>query len=366
MNRTHSKNIHHAGAVKPVRVDEKTNLVGLLEQFSNTSFQSRNLYRVYRTLDAMETDLDRPVVFLSLAGGMVPAGMKNVIMDMMKRNMVDVIVSTGANITHDVCEALGYSHYVGSDEFSDVELRKSNLVRIYDTYLSGASFIAEGKLVLKVVSKLEKREYSSREFLHHLGNEINTSKSFLATASKLGLPVFCPALNDCDIGIALTKNYVENTGERKFLVNPIRDNFEIYQVYKKAVKTGIVIIGGGVPRNYTQQVPVIEEVITGRMSKDNLYMGYNYGVLITTDDPKWGGLSGCTFSESLSWGKYSVESYTATVYCDATIAFPLVVGAVIQKSGKKLALKSRIKLEWKEDKLLNMVYEKPLVASSKL
>lgn len=365
MNRTHYKNIHHAGAVKPVKVDEKTNLAGLLEQFGNTSFQSRNLYRAYRTLEAMETDPDRPVIFLSLAGAMVPAGMKNVIIEMMKRNMVDVIVSTGANITHDVCEALGYSHYVGSNEFSDEELRKSNIVRIYDTYLSGAAFIAEGRLVLKLVSKLEKREYSSREFLYNLGNEINNSKSFLSMASRLGLPVFCPALNDCDIGIALTKSYVENTSERRFLINPIRDNYEIYQIYKRASKTGIVIIGGGVPRNYTQQVPVIDEVITGRMTKDNLYIGYNYGVLITTDDPKWGGLSGCTFSESLSWGKYSVESYTATVYCDATIAFPLVVGAVIQKSSKKLALKPRAKFEWKEDKLLNMAYEKPLVASSK-
>jgi len=351
--------------VKPIAVGEQTRLVDLVEQFSNTSFQSRNLFKVFSVLEMMETDPDRPLIFLTVAGAMVPAGMKGIINEMMHWKMVDVIISTGANVVHDIVEGLGYNHYVGDERSDDTQLRRSGFVRIYDTLLPDEGFSAAGRLVLDVARSFSGRHVSSREFLEAVGLRIRSPDSFVATAAEVGVPLYVPALNDSDIGIQLTKHYAESLPEERMTLDPIRDNYEMYQIFTRAKKTGIIIIGGGVPRNYGQQLAVIEEIVDNKPSREFLSMGHNYGILITTDDPKWGGLSGCTFSESVSWGKYSVEANTAEVYCDATIAWPLLVGAVIQKSNSKLAAKPRCKFVWEGDRLVELRYEKPVYLHQK-
>jgi len=356
---------NHAVKIEPVELDERTRLVDLVEQFSRTSFQSRNLYRAFRVFEKMETDDDRPIIFLTLAGAMVPAGMKGVINEMMRRCMVDVIISTGANVIHDVVEACGYSHYAGDANADDTQLRKDGIVRIYDTYLPEEGFVIAGDLVQVVARSFGPRRVSSRLFIEELGKHLKSQDSFVATAVRLGVPIFVPALNDSDIGIQLTKYYVDTPPEERMTIDPIRDNYEVFQIFAKAKKTGIIIIGGGVPRNYGQQLSVIEELIANKPTKEFLGMGHNYGVLITTDDPKWGGLSGCTFSESISWGKYSIEANTAEVYCDATIAWPILVGAVMQKAARKLAEKPRCKFVWDDDKLVELRFEKPVYLQEK-
>ncbi|MEM2082964.1 MAG: deoxyhypusine synthase family protein [Nitrososphaerota archaeon] len=347
--------------VNSIYFNEKTRIVDLVKQFEKTSFQSRNLYKAFQVLKLMETDKDRPIIFLSLAGAMIPGGMKGVIIDLIKNNMVDVIVSTGANITHDIIEGLGYSHYIGSPNCNDKELRQAKICRIYDTYVLEEGFIAEEKFILETLSHMEKREYSSREFLYHLGKSLKSSSSFVSVASEHGVPIFCPALNDCDIGIALTHHYAKSNHNERIIINPIRDNYEIYQIYSKAKKTGVIMVGGGVPRNYVQQVSVIAEMLEGKKASMNPSLGHQYGVLITTDDPKWGGLSGCTFSESISWGKYSTTANTATVYGDATIIFPILIGALMQEIGKDLINKPRVKFLWEKDILKEIIYENPIL-----
>jgi len=344
--------------IRPIRLDENINLAGLVEQFRYTSYQSRNLYNAFHVMELMQTDPDRPIVFLTLAGAMIPAGMKGVVNEMMKRKMVDVIISTGANVTHDVVESLGFPHYKGSPYVDDEELRKAGICRIYDTFLQEDGFWKEQEVVLKVAERIGDKVCSSREFIYELGKELRNRDSFVGLAAELGVPIFCPALNDSDIGIALTKYYEERHGKDGFRIDPIRDNYEIFQIFVKAKKTGIIIVGGGVPRNYGQQIPVIAEVLLKKPAKLNMKLGHEYGILITTDDPKWGGLSGSTFSEAISWGKYSTEARKAEVYCDATIALPLIVGAIIQKIGKQLDAKPRCKFIWEGDVLKEIKFEK--------
>lgn len=344
----------HGGPIKPVRVKKKTRVVDLVEQFKSTSFQSRSIYKAYNILRRMQTDRAKPTIFLGLAGAMVPAGMKGALMDMIKYKMVDVIVSTGANLAHDIVEALGFPHLVGTPQTDDLQLRKSDYCRIYDTYVDDKGFTAEEELVLSVLSQMEAREHSSRELFEALGRRLDARRSLVALAARNGVPVYCPALCDSDIGIALTVHYAKNLDRPAASVSPIRDNFEIYQIYSRSKKSGALFIGGGVPRNYIQQLGVICEAFSLDRADKNLQMGHDYGVLITTDSPHWGGLSGCTFSESISWGKYSVESRTATVYADATIVLPILVGALIQKLGSKLASKPRLGLVWDGAKLVRI------------
>ena len=346
-----SRRPRHGGPIKPARVEERTRVVELVEQFKSTSFQSRNIYKAYDVLKRMQTDPARPTIFLGLAGAMVPAGMKGALMDMIKHKMVDVIVSTGANLTHDLVEALGALHLVGTPETDDLELRKRGYCRIYDTYLDERGFYAEEDLVLSVLSQMKAREYSSREFFEDLGRRLSPRNSLVALAARKGVPIYCPALCDSDIGIALTLHHAKNLERPAPSINPIRDNFEIYQIYRRSNRTGAILIGGGVPRNYIQQLSVICEALRVDRADRNSQMGHDYGVLITTDSPQWGGLSGCTFSESISWGKYSVGSRTATVYADATIVLPILVGALIQKLAGKLASKPRLELMWDGAKL---------------
>jgi len=356
--RVRSREPKYGSPIKPVKLEKRTRVLDLIEQFKSTSFQSRNIYNAYDVLRRMQIDRARPTVFLGLAGAMVPAGMKGALMDMIKYNMVDVIVSTGANLTHDVIEALGFPHLLGTPLSNDLELRKSDYCRIYDTYLADKGFSAEEDLVLSVLSQMEAREYSSREFFDALGRRLSPRKSLVGLAARKGVPIYCPALCDSDIGIALTLHYARNLGTPTVSISPIRDNFEIYQIYRRSKKTGAIFIGGGVPRNYIQQLGVISEAFRLDRADKNLQMGHDYGVLITTDSPRWGGLSGCTFSESISWGKYSVDSYTASVYADATIALPLLVGSLVQKLADKLASKPRLELIWNGPNLTKVVRRK--------
>jgi len=222
--------------VNSIYLNDKTRIVDLVKQFEKTSFQSRNLYKAFQVLKLMETDKDRPIIFFSLAGAMIPGGMKRIIIDLIKNNMIDVIISTGANITHDIIEGLGYSRYIGSQNSNDEELRRAGICRIYDTYVLEDGFIAEEEFVLKTLSHMKKKEYSSREFLYNLGKSLKSSSSFVSIASDYGIPIFCPALNDCDIGIALTCHYAKSNPNERIIINPIRDNYEIYQIYSKAKK----------------------------------------------------------------------------------------------------------------------------------
>jgi deoxyhypusine synthase len=290
----------------------------------------------------------RPTIFLGMAGAMVPAGMKGVVSTMAKRNMVDVIVSTGANMYHDFVEALGEHHYIGSPEADDMTLREEGIDRIYDTYADESKFRMIDNMVMHFSDKLaEQKEniVSSRYFMKCLGEFIDgkgsatdRESSVIWNCWKNGIPIFVPALSDSSLGLALTQHYIRalDNGRRPLVIDAIRDNYEILQIKRNAPKTGVIYIGGGVPKNYIQQTAYLQDMF-GIPDAE-----HDYGFQITTDSPQWGGLSGCTFREGFSWGKEKVGGMYAVCYCDATIALPLIVKAALERC-KDLTERSRLR-----------------------
>ncbi len=316
----------------PIKHLDLTGIDGLdqlLRGFEATSFQSRNLAKSRIVLENMEKD-ETTTIFLGIAGAIVPGGLRKVIRDMIKTHMVDVLVSTGANLTHDFIESIGFHHYVGSSHVDDKILEDEKIDRIYDTYVDNQDFETAELTISKYASELEPGIYSSREFLAYLGSRIEDPDSILRVAYEEGVPVYCPALCDSAIGIGLTHLYAQgdsNGHGKRIFIDQIRDNYEIAQIKLKSETTGAIYVGGGVPKNYIQQLEPLLDTM-GYREVD----GHKYAVQITTDDPKWGGLSGCTFEEAQSWGKITKDAQMATVYVDSTIGLPLIVGAFLQSN----------------------------------
>lgn len=304
-----------------------SNISELIESFNGTAFQSRNLAKCLDVMLSMLQDPERPTIFLALAGAMIPGGLRKTIRDMLNLRMVDVLVSTGANLYHDAHEALGFHHYLAQKKVSDVELRKQQIDRMYDVYASNEEFLKTDNFIKNFADSLQPRQYSTREFLSKLGNILEDENSILKTASKNKIPIFCPAIADSSIGLSLAWHTHERNVKKSqpIFIDTILDNLEILKYKLKSNKTGAIHIGGGVPKNYIQQIGPMAEIL-------NLDTpSHSYGVQITTDDPKWGGLSGCTFKESQSWGKYTDKAKFATVYIDATIGLPLLFNACLEK-----------------------------------
>jgi deoxyhypusine synthase len=206
------------------------------------------------------------------------------------------------------------------------------------------------RLLSRVPEELGERVVSSRRYLEVLGKRIKDEGSILRAASQFGIPIFVPALNDSSIGIGLTFLHARKRTSRKdLLIDQIRDSYEIAQLKKMAPVTGAIYIGGGVPKNYIQQLGPVSELL---FKKEG---GHRYAFQITTDDPKWGGLSGCTFEEAKSWGKIEKGSAYAAVYIDATIALPLLVGAILQE-GKVYQKRKRRRFIWEEDRLKSIQF----------
>jgi len=276
---------------------------------------------------------------------MIPGGMRKVIRDMIEMRLVDVIVSTGANLFHDLFENCGYRHYVGSEEGDDDLLRRHRIVRVYDALMDDHEINRVIHLLSKVPWEIGGRVISSREYLAALGSHLADEESILKTASRFGVPLFVPALCDSSIGIGLTFLHAQKRGTSDGpIIDQIRDSFEIAQLKKMGSVTGAIYIGGGVPKNYIQQLGPVSELLFKEES------GHRYAFQITTDDPKWGGLSGCTFEEAKSWGKIEKGSAYAAAYVDATIALPLLVGAILQE-GKACQKRKRRSFRWEGENL---------------
>jgi len=337
---------------QPVRhldLKKTKSLFDLVKAFEHTSFQSRNVFKCFEVFQKM---LDDPacIIFLGLSGAMIPGGMRKVIRDMIERKLIDVIVSTGANMFHDLFESFGYRHYVGCEGGDDDALRKHRIVRVYDALMDDHEINQVIHLLSKVPEELEERVVSSRRYLEVLGSHIKDEGSIIKTASRYGVPIFIPALSDSSIGIGLTFLHLrKNVPSEGLLIDQIRDSFEIAQLKKMASVTGAIYIGGGVPKNYIQQLGPVSELL---FQKEN---GHQYAFQITTDDPKWGGLSGCTFEEAKSWGKIEKGASYAAVYIDATVALPLLVGAILQE-GKVYRKRERRRFLWEGDRLKSVQF----------
>lgn len=330
-----------------VQIDlEQTKTVAdLVEAMKGASIQARNLGKCVSVYENMLMDAARPTVILAMSGPLIAAGLRLVLRDMVRHGIVDCIVSTGAILYQDFYQAMGYEHYRGDPGMDNLKLRGHFIDRIYDTLVDEEKFRETDNYIGRMTEKLEPRGYSTREFLHFLG-EIAYKKGdrgILATCYELEVPCFVPALNDSSIGIGLTEHYSKNRGKPRFHLDPIRDNFELTQIKGKSKKTGVIYIGGGTPKNYVNDVEVIAEVLGYEVA------GHEYAFQITTDRPDTGGLSGSTLEEAQSWGKIHREATKATVWSEASLALPLVVGSVLQRGFHKG--RPRVRMAWKDDEL---------------
>src|SRR3989449_7171412 len=297
-----------------------------LEAFNNTSFQSRNFGRCYKIWMNMLTDPDRPIIFFGLSGAMIPGGMRRVVRDLIAFHAIDVLVSTGANLSHDLYESLGGRHYMAHHHIDDPTLRSRRIDRVYDTYADDVMFTKADEFGEKFSESLEPKGYSSREFFQLMGQRINDEYGILATAAREHFPIFCPALADSSIGMALTvyRNEQLDQGRPPMVYDPMLDNLEIMSLKRRWEKSGVIFIGGGTPKNYIQQVIPMAGIAAMPVPP------HSYAIQVTTDDAKFGGLSGCELPESQSWGKLDPKAEQCTVHVDATIGLPLLFTGIME------------------------------------
>lgn len=319
----------------------------LVEAFSGCSFQSRNLAHCAKIFLEMVRDPEA-VIFLGISGALIPGGLRKLIRDLIHLNLVDVLVSTGANVFHDIYEGMGYRHFKGSPEIDDHELDRLDVDRIYDTLVDDDIFAGVAHWLAEEIETLEPRPYSGREFMVRVGERLADENSFVAEAARKEVPLYVPAMTDSAIGMALAKHYAHHRADGTgFTIDFTRDNYEIVQIKQKSSATGAIYLGGGVPKNYIQQIQPMIDVMYGRVE------GHRYAVQLTTDDPKWGGLSGCTLEESVSWGKVSQQALMGTAYLDVTIGLPLIAAYVLSHEEDVARRKERV-FQWEEDTLVSL------------
>jgi len=324
MNRSHLLR----SPTEPLEVSGKESIGEFLEQMRLTAFQGRKLAEVADVWTRM-LKKKNCIIWLGLAGALVPAGMRRVISYLIRRRMIDVLVSTGANLYHDCFEARGERHYIGSSIANDVQLRKQRIDRIYDVFADEKKFYHTDIWIEKEFCSrlLDNRPYSSREILHLLGRvleeEAKEKDSILIEAYRSHVPIFCPALGDSALGFAIA--FANRRRGRRIILDGLKDVEESSRITEKAEMTGVLYLGGGVPKNFIQQTAVIASYQT-RHDKS-----HSYAAQITMDMPVWGGLSGCTFEEAQSWGKIGRNARTATCYADVTLALPLVTRALAER-----------------------------------
>ncbi len=302
-------------------------VVGLVESMAQTAFQARNLGRAAQIYDQMIQDRECSII-LCLAGSLFSAGLKKVVLDLVTHNMVDAIVSTGANIVdQDFFEALGFRHYVGDPLADDEVLRQHQIDRIYDTYIDENELRVCDHVIAEIADTLAPRPYSSREFIQHMGAYLERygkdDQSVVLAAYRQQVPIFVPAFSDCSAGFGLVYHQWY-APDRHVTIDSVRDFRELTQCKLASPYTGLVMVGGGVPKNFAQDTVVAAELLGFEATM------HRYAIQITVADERDGALSGSTLREAHSWGKVSMAT-EQMVFAEATLALPLLAGYVYGK-----------------------------------
>jgi deoxyhypusine synthase len=303
-------------------------VVPLIEAMRRMSFTARDLARAADIFDRMLGDDDCGII-LCLAGSLVSAGLKKVFADMVRCRMVDAIVSTGANIVdQDFFEGLGFRHYLAEDRLraglDDGTLRDLHIDRIYDTLIDEDELRICDETTRRIADALEPRPTSSREFIREMGAFLEregcrADDCLVLEASRADVPIFCPAFSDCSAGFGLVAHQHDRGDGPKLSIDSAKDFYELTQLKVKNPTTGLFMIGGGVPKNFAQDIVVAAEVIGFDAPM------HKYAVQVTVADARDGGLSGSTLKEASSWGKVDT-AFEQMVYAEATLAVPLIVG----------------------------------------
>jgi deoxyhypusine synthase len=310
----------------------------IIESMKKMSFSSRDTANAADILLKMVRDKDCTNI-LTLAGSTSAGGCMQVYVDMVKNNMIDVIVATGASIIDmDFFEAIGFKHYVGRTDIPDKKLREFYIDRIYDTFIDEDDLQMCDTAIKSVADSLEPRPYSSREFIWELGKYLvaNSVKkeSLVQVCYEKNVPIFCPAFSDSSAGFGLVKHQWENP-DRHVTIDSIRDFRELTMIKMEAETSGLFMVGGGVPKNFAQDTVVCAEILGKSVPM------HKYAIQITVADPRDGACSSSTLKEASSWGKVDTR-YEQMVYAEATTVLPLIASYVYHSR----AWEKRVAWEW--------------------
>ena len=303
----------------------------IIDGMRKMSFTSRDTARAAEIYNEMLADKDCSI-FLTLAGSTSAGGCMNLYSELVKNNMVDAIVATGASIIDmDFFEALGFKHYQGSQFQDDTELRNNYIDRIYDTYIDEEELQACDKAICDVANTLKPRAYTSREFIKELGKYLKThgkkKDSLIETAYDNNVPIFCPAFTDSSAGFGLVMHQERNP-EKHMTIDSIREFRELTEIKLQSKQSGLLMIGGGVPKNFIQDTVVCAELLGKKVDM------HKYAVQITVADTRDGACSSSTLKEASSWGKVDITK-EQMVFAEATSVLPLIASDAYHRSNWK-------------------------------
>lgn len=311
--------------VKHMKISGTLTVDQLMQQFKGSgSFGAGRMAAACDIYEKMARD-NECTIFLALSGAVVPAGMRTLIADLIRKRLIDVLVCTGASIVHDAIEALGGHHYKGNWVVDDNELYKYHIFRIYDVFVPEEDYVRldcqMSKIFDQIAAENKDKRLSSNEFSWELGKRIKDPDSILRVAYEENVPIFIPALRDSEFGFIYTLHASQRNQKNLLVIDAFKGVPRIYEIFEKSPKNGMIVIGGGVPRNTVQSAALASK------------RGMDYAIVVTTDRPEAGGLSGSTLKETLSWGKVKREADKTMVIGDATIVFPVIAASVMERLG---------------------------------
>ena len=297
----------------------------LINEYGKCGFGAGRVFRAAAVLEEMLSS--GCTTYFGLAGAMVAGGMRRVVADLILDSHIDVLVTTGANIVHDLVDAFGAKHHFLDDAEDDVRLREQGINRVYDVYVPDSGFGLLEERLQTCFDSLGREKISVKELLDELGSTITDKGSILYAAHKKGVPIYCPAFPDSVLGL---QGWLFNQ-TKKLEIDLFQDMGDMIDLAFTSKKNGCILIGGGVPKNYILQSMLLKPE-----------SGFDYALQITTDTPQFGGLSGATLDEAKSWGKVKPQGDMVTVYGDATIILPLLVAGVRERLGVKANDEKRV------------------------
>ena len=324
----------------------------MLRRMSRTAFGGRELGEAFEVLSAMAADPDCLIV-VTLSGAMTVAKMGRLLCDMIDENLADIVISTGAIMAHGLSEAVGGAHFKHDPTIPDGQLYKWGYNRVYDTVELEANLLRGEEFVSGVLGDWDpQRPMCSWELNREIGRRLydeGQMPSILGCAYRRNVPVYVPAFTDSDIGLGVSSEFLvrnNSTGRKKDLkeffaavppYNPFLDLHDYTRRILAAKRLGIFTVGGGVPRNWAQQIGPFIDILNTRVETNLSAPRFQYAVRLCPEPVHWGGLSGCTYAEGVSWGKFVSRAEGgrfAEVHCDATIAWPLLIRAILEEKAE--------------------------------
>ncbi|MGB9708085.1 MAG: deoxyhypusine synthase [Candidatus Pacearchaeota archaeon] len=300
--------------MKHIKIEKGMKASEIVERMKDIGFNARYLAEASEILYEAVKD-EECKLFFGMAGALVPGGMKEIVIDMLQNGYIDVFVTTGANLTHDLIEALGFKHYQGSANVDDTKLNKKGIDRIYNVFMKEEVYDAAEDFFTQNFDELSKAS-SPKEFLWKLGELLpKGSRSIVRICYEKKIPCFCPALTDSGIGLMVWGQLIR---KKRINLDFFKDLAEIIELSWSSKKTAVLYVGGGVPKNYIQQALQFTKPAS-------------YGIQITTDRAEPGGSSGAPLKEGISWGKMSSKAKFVDIFCDSTIALPLLYASLLDK-----------------------------------